>query len=130
MYTKTFIKAHFISRETPHGTPAAAQALTPAMSEEVESLSCEVLGEFLLSKGIDSSVATKIVDNWIDGELFVGLEEMDFSEMTPVLGDRMRLQRILNIVRNLVRNLVGFMIILNYKLLTGSGTRQQYSGFE
>jgi len=76
------------------------------MSEEVGSLSYEALGEFLLSKGIDSSVATKILDNRIDGELFVELEEIDLTEIAPVLGDRMRLRKILNTVRNSVRKFV------------------------
>ena len=72
-------------------------------TEQVLSLNCEELGEFLVSKGIHSSISTAIVDNRIDGELFVALEERDLAEIAPVIGDRMRLRRILSTLKNSVR---------------------------
>jgi len=70
--------------------------------EEAETLNCEVFGEFLLSQGIRSSVVTAVVDNHIDSELFLGLEEEDLKEITPAVGDRIQLRKILK-ARKLVR---------------------------
>ena len=60
-----------MSRETPRGHYEWC---------EVEGLNCETFGEFLLAKGIHSSVVTEVVDNRIDDELFVGLEEEDLKD--------------------------------------------------
>ena len=63
----------------------------------VETMTCEQLNDYLICQGIHSDVTTILTDNRIgDGELFVAMCDDDLKEIVPVLGDRMRLGKILN----------------------------------
>jgi len=64
----------------------------------VQTMTCEQLNDYLIDKGMHSDVSTIIMANRIDGELFMGMDEDDLKEIVPVLGDRMRLRKIMNTI--------------------------------
>ena len=65
----------------------------------MDELDCEAFGEYLLEKGLHEDVVATITSNRICSETFVALTESDLKELTPTIGDRIRLRNILEETR-------------------------------
>ena len=60
---------------------------------------CDALGQYLTDQGFHEEVVAKFVDNRISGDLLIELEEDDLKEMFPVVGDKMRVRKLLDDIR-------------------------------
>jgi len=63
---------------------------------EFEGLSCNDLGEYLTAQGIHEDVVAVFNANRICGEAFMEFQENDLREMLPVIGDRVRIRKLLD----------------------------------
>ena len=68
----------------------------------ITSMECEEFSDYLLAKGLHEDVVSKIVGNRIDGQLFISLSEDEVKELAPVIGDRIRLRKILDEERTVI----------------------------
>ena len=72
----------------------------------IDGMKCEEFGDYLLAKGLHKDVASKIVDNRIDGQLFISLSEDEIKELAPAIGDRICLRKILDDERMVIEIMV------------------------
>lgn len=64
-------------------------------SMEIQDLSCQDLGEYLIDQGIHQEVVTIFHDNRIYGESFLEMKEDDLKEMLLVISDRILIRKLL-----------------------------------
>lgn len=62
---------------------------------EIQDLSCQDLGEYLIDQEIHQEVVTIFHDNRICAESFLEMNEDDLKEMLPVIGDRILVRKLL-----------------------------------
>ena len=65
----------------------------------VEGLDCVEFSEFLVKEGFHEDVVSAFSSNRICGLTFVQLTEDDLKEMLPVIGDRVRIRKLLSEIR-------------------------------
>lgn len=71
-----------------------------AMSEiHVSDMNCTEFNEFLVKKGFHEDVVSSFYNNRICGATFSDLTEEDLKELLPVIGDRARVRRLLQEVK-------------------------------
>ena len=66
---------------------------------EFKDLSCHDLGEYLMAQGIHENVVAVFNDNRICGKIFMELGEDELREMLPIIGDRLRIRKLLKQVK-------------------------------
>lgn len=77
-------------------TKKLARGLKVSKVMEFNDLSCHDLGEYLKDRGIHEDVIAVFNANRICGEAFMELREDDLREMLPVIGDRVRIRKLLD----------------------------------
>lgn len=60
----------------------------------------EELRSYLLDIGVHEDVVGNIIGNRVTGALFLQLNEDDLKELTPTIGDRIALRKVLEQARN------------------------------
>ena len=63
--------------------------------DEVEGLSCAGFSEFLVREGFHNDIVSAFSSNRVCGQTFVQLTEDDLKELLPVIGDRVRIRKLL-----------------------------------
>ena len=83
---------------------------------DFEELSPEKLCSFLQQQmpKLSEDILTKILEHKIDGEVFLGLNDEYLREIAPLLGDRMKLRRVL--AATLAEVSVSFTVCVLYTL--------------
>lgn len=66
-----------------------------AVMNDVRQLTCNEFSEYLTREGVHEEIIAKFSDNRICGETFCDLTEEDLKELLPVVGDRVRIRRLL-----------------------------------
>ena len=69
---------------------------------DVRDFDCDVLGQYLTDQGFHKEVVARFVDNRISGDLLMELVEDDLKAMFPVVGDRMRVGKLLDSIRKVL----------------------------
>ena len=64
--------------------------------DEVEGLDCTGFSEFLVREGFHDDIVLAFSSNRVYGHTFVQLTEDDLKELLPVIGDRVRIRKLLN----------------------------------
>ena len=77
----------------------------------VRDLTCSEFSEYLTREGVHEEVIETFLRNRICGKTFCDLNEEDLKELLPVVGDRVRIRRLLKEVRV---KLYGFSCIILY----------------
>lgn len=61
----------------------------------IATMSVEELCAFLGTAGVEKPILEKILQHKIDGSVFLQLSDDDLKELSPLLGDRIKLKRLL-----------------------------------
>ena len=71
----------------------------------IKELSCAEFGDFLLRKGFHEDIVLTFNENRICGQAFCEMTEEDLKELLPVIGDRIRIRKLMKEVvpQDLVR---------------------------
>lgn len=64
--------------------------------DEIEKFNCVDFSEFLIREGFHEDVVCAFSSNRICGQTFLLLNEGDLQELLPVIGDRVRIRKLLN----------------------------------
>ena len=74
----------------------ALKFLSTAMSQiRVSEMNCSEFTEFLTKQGFHEGVVSSLSNNRVCGASFCDLTEEDLKELLPVIGDRVRVRRLL-----------------------------------
>lgn len=79
----------------------------------IRDLTCSKFSEYLTREGVHEEVIEMFLCNRICGETFCDLNEEDLKELLPVVGDRVRIRRLLKEMRV---KLYGFSCMILYFL--------------
>ena len=73
--------------------------------ENVKELNCEDFGDFLMKQGFHEDMVSAVTANRICGQTFIEMSDKDIKEVFPVIGDRIRVRKLLKSVipQDLVR---------------------------
>ena len=70
------------------------------MSEvPISGITCSEFSDFLMKEGFHEDVISSFSSNRICGASFCALTEEDLKELLPVIGDRVRIRRLLQEVK-------------------------------
>ena len=72
--------------------------------DEIEKFNCADFSEFLISEGFHEDVVSAFSSNRICGQTFLQLNEGDLQELLPVIGDRVRIRKLLNEIHQVRRH--------------------------
>lgn len=73
---------------------------------ELEGLDCAGFSEFLIGEGFHDDVVAAFSSNRICGHTFVQLTEDDLKELLPVIGNRVRIRKLLNELHQVISHIL------------------------
>lgn len=88
---------HVIEHVSRHRGRASVEHV--ARMEKIRELSCADFCDFLLKEGFHEDIVSTFTKNRICGETFFEMTEEDIKELVPIVGDRIRVRKLLNVVR-------------------------------
>ena len=102
--------------------------MASSLAKQFEGFSAEEVCDYLRQQApkLDKNVFEKLLEHKIDGEVFVVLNEEYLREIAPLLGDRLKIKKIINAILvstvcdkicNVIVYVYGIMFLFNFSLL-------------
>ena len=82
------------------------------MDPEFEALSPGAVRRYLKERSVSDDVLEKILEHKIDGEVFLSLNDEHLREIAPLLGDRLKMKRVISETIAKFTNVSGFVLPL------------------